>query len=234
MMSPLSKGALLGVAAGIAGIVMSNTPFGLNLEENLGLEILFRLRGPRRPLQEVVVVSIDKESADYLDQDADVTNWPRSLHAGLTERLARKGAAVIAFDVFFEEYADLEDDIAFAEAMRKANNVVVGERLQSERVVVTDEGGATGAGSRSRDDFTRFLSSKVPQSPHRLIRKNYIIRIYRRVRSDPDKIWGILEDVESGVKYRFTSFGGLKKILAATDGRMPRKKKERLPPKRRT
>jgi hypothetical protein len=63
--------------------------------------------------------------------------------------------------------------------------------------------------------------------------KNYIIRIYRRDRSDPDKIWGILEDIESGVKHRFTSFGGLKKILAATDGRVPRKRKEHLPAKRR-
>jgi len=64
--------------------------------------------------------------------------------------------------------------------------------------------------------------------------RNYIIRIYRRDRSDPDKIWGILEDIESGVKHRFTSFSGLKRILAAQDARAPRKKKERLPATRRT
>ncbi|MBK5095977.1 MAG: CHASE2 domain-containing protein, partial [Deltaproteobacteria bacterium] len=86
----------------------------------------------------MVIVSIDKESADRLDQDPDVTNWPRSLHASLTETLAESGAVVIAFDVFFEEYADMEGDLAFAEAMRKANNVVLCERLQSENVFLTD------------------------------------------------------------------------------------------------
>lgn len=49
MMSRISRGALLGVAVGIAGIVASNTPLGLNLEENQGLEVLFLLRGHRTP-----------------------------------------------------------------------------------------------------------------------------------------------------------------------------------------
>ena len=138
MMSRLTKGTLLGVAAGVLGIIASSTPAGLYLEENFGLEILFRLRGHRTPPPDVVVVSIDKESADLLEQDSDITNWPRSLHARLTETLAEGGAAVIAFDVFFEEYTDLEGDLAFAGAMRKANNVVLCERLQSEKVFLTD------------------------------------------------------------------------------------------------
>jgi len=137
-MSRLTKGTLLGVAAGIVGIIASSTPVGLHLEENFGLEILFRLRGHRTPPPDVVIVSIDKESADRLDQDPDVTNWHRSLHARLTETLAERGAAVIAFDVFFEEYTDWEGDLAFAESMRKANNVVLCERLQSEKVFLTD------------------------------------------------------------------------------------------------
>ena len=141
MMSRLTKGTLIGVAAGIVGIVASGTPAGLYLEENFGLDILFHLRGHRTPPPDVVVVGIDKESADCLDQDTNVTNWPRSLHARLTETLASKGAAVIAFDVFFEEYADLEGDLAFAAAMRKAGNVVLCKRLQSEKIVLTDTRG---------------------------------------------------------------------------------------------
>ena len=138
MMSRLSKGTLIGVAVGIVGIVASGTPVGLYLEENFGLEILFHLRGHRPPPPDVVIVSIDKESADSLDQDPNVTNWHRSLHARLTETLSASGAAVIVFDVFFEEYSDLEGDLAFAEAMRKANNVVLCKRLQSERIYLTD------------------------------------------------------------------------------------------------
>jgi adenylate cyclase len=137
-MSRLSKGTLIGVVVGIVGIVASGTPAGLYLEENFGLEILFHLRGHRTPPPDVVVVSIDKESADCLDQDPNVTNWPRSLHARLTETLASNGAAVIVFDVFFEEYSNLEGDLAFADAMRKANNVVLCKRLQSEKISLTD------------------------------------------------------------------------------------------------
>jgi adenylate cyclase len=148
---------LLGVAAGILGIIASSTPVGLYLEENFGLEILFRLRGHRTPPPDVVVVSIDKESADRLDQDPDVANWPRFLHARLTETLAERGAAVIAFDVFFEEYADLEGDLAFAEAMRKVNNVVLCERLQSEKVFLTDV--------RGRPAGEVKIARKIPPIP---------------------------------------------------------------------
>jgi adenylate cyclase len=148
---------LLGLAAGIAGIIASSTPVGLLLEENFGLEILFRLRGHRTPPLDVVVISIDKESADHLDQDHDVTNWPRSLHARLTETLAQRGAAVIAYDVFFEEYADLEGDLAFAEAIRKANNVVLCERLQSEKVFLTD--------IRGRPAGEVKIARKIPPIP---------------------------------------------------------------------
>ncbi len=137
-MSRLFRGILLGAVAGIAGIIASGTPAGLSLEENFGLEILFSLRGTRTPPPDVLVVSIDKESADRLDQDPDVANWPRSLHARLIKILAARGAAVIAFDVFFEEYGDWESDMAFAEEMRKAHNVVLGKRMQSEVMFLSD------------------------------------------------------------------------------------------------
>jgi hypothetical protein len=126
------------------GSAASLTPFGLDLEQNHGLGILFRLRGQRTPPPDVVVVSIDKESADNLDLDDDVKNWPRSLHARLTENLAEKGASVIAFDVFFEEPTERGEDLAFAEAMRKANNVLLGERQQSEKLVLTGMKGKPG------------------------------------------------------------------------------------------
>ncbi len=61
-----------------------------------------------------------------------------------------------------------------------------------------------------------------PEGGGMTIPNNYIIRIYRRDRSDPEKIYGILEDIESGLKHRFTSFANLKKILAAAEARHPR------------
>jgi len=145
MMSRITKGALLGIAVGILGGVASLTPSGLKLEESLGLEILFRLRGHRTPPPEVVVVSIDKESSDKLDLSGNEKRWPRFLHAALTESLAKRGAAVIAFDLFFEQSGESGEDRAFAEAMRKAGNVLLGERLQSEKLTIPGRMGKAGA-----------------------------------------------------------------------------------------
>ena len=144
MLSRIVKGALLGVGAGIVGSIASLTPFGLNLEENLGLEILFHLRGHRTPPPEVVVVSIDKESSDRFDLPNTEKKFPRSLHADLTEKLSKRGAAVIAFDLFFEDSWEHGHDRAFAAAMRNAGNVVLCERLQCERISLTDRSGTSG------------------------------------------------------------------------------------------
>ena len=67
VLSTLFKGLALGTATGIVGLLISALPFGQNLEENVGLDWLFKLRGVRQPPAEVVVVSIDKASADALD-----------------------------------------------------------------------------------------------------------------------------------------------------------------------
>ncbi len=144
MTSRLSRGVLLGIVTGIAGVVASITPFGLTLGENLDLEILFRLRGARNPPPDVVVVGIDKESADRFRLSDDIRKWPRSLHARLTETLVKEGAAVIVFDVFFEDPSDPADDLAFAAAIRKANNVVLCSRLQYETLPLTGTGGMPG------------------------------------------------------------------------------------------
>lgn len=138
MMSRLSRGALIGIAVGIAASMASLTSFGLNLEQDLGLEILFHLRGLRAPPPAAVVVSADRESADRLDLDDDLKKWPRSLHARLTEVLASAGAAVIAFDVFYEDASERNGDLAFAEALRNAKNVVLCERQQYEKVSIRD------------------------------------------------------------------------------------------------
>ncbi|MBE0603029.1 MAG: CHASE2 domain-containing protein, partial [Deltaproteobacteria bacterium] len=142
----IAKGVILGLAAGVLGLAASLAPDRANLEERFGLDILFRLRGPRTPPPDVVVVSIDKESADRLDLDEDFRKWPRTLHARLTENLANGGAKVIAFDVFFEDPSVFAHDRVFGEAIRKAGNVLLGERLQCERIELPDTRGRPGGG----------------------------------------------------------------------------------------
>jgi adenylate cyclase len=141
MMSRLSKAILLGLILGIVGLGVGLTPFGLDLEENIGLDLLFSLRGARQPPSDVIVVSIDRKSAENLNVSQAPRKWPRSLHARLIENLLREGARVIAFDLIFDEPKSPEEDRLFAETIRKAQNVILCESLKSEKVPLTNQGG---------------------------------------------------------------------------------------------
>ena len=77
---------------------------------------------PNRSTFPITIVGIDDVSFSEL---ALQWPWPRRLHAELTDRLAADGAAVIAFDVLFAEPSNKEDDRLFAEAIRRAGNVVL-------------------------------------------------------------------------------------------------------------
>ena len=139
-MSNLRKAVIVGLLTGILG--MSLVPIGSDLEENIGLDLLFKLRGARIVPSDVIIVSMDRVSARNLNLPTDVRKWPRSLHARLTETLVEEGAAVIAFDVLFDEARSTEDDNLFAEAIKNAGNVVLCEWLEKETVSLTDKAGA--------------------------------------------------------------------------------------------
>jgi adenylate cyclase len=134
-MSPrLIKAVILGLLTGIVGLMVSVLPFVLDLDEDIGLNILFKLRGVRRVSNDVVVISIDKESAEHLSLNENPDKWPRSIHARLTEILANEGVKVIAFDVHFIEPRSAQDDNRFSEAIGKAGTVVLCEPLKTKEV----------------------------------------------------------------------------------------------------
>ena len=90
MKSRLFKAIILGLVIGLVGLLLSPFRFALNLEENTGLGLLFKLRGVQKPSDEVVVVSIEKESSDHLNLPNNPDKWPRSLHARLVDNLIRR------------------------------------------------------------------------------------------------------------------------------------------------
>ncbi|NVM26003.1 MAG: hypothetical protein HWN70_08835, partial [Desulfobacterales bacterium] len=66
-MSRLSKAITVGLVTGIVGLVGSLVPVGLHVEENIGLDLLFKLRGAREVPSDVIIVTMDKVSADNLN-----------------------------------------------------------------------------------------------------------------------------------------------------------------------
>jgi len=148
------KAILLGLFTGILGILASLVPFVLDLEEKAGLDWLFTLRGPRTPPSDVVVVAVDKPSADTLGLSVEPDKWPRRLHAQLIDRLVEAGASVIALDIFFAEPRDAGDDAALATAIGKAGNVILFAYTKKEM--------STPAGNSAGELIVQRLIEPVP------------------------------------------------------------------------
>jgi adenylate cyclase len=87
---------------------------------------------PGAPTDEhVAVVGIDRESIQALKRPLP---WPRGWMADLTDRLSDAGAAVIVFDLVFSQKSDSpSDDAAFAAAIERDGNVVLGEAVTKAR-----------------------------------------------------------------------------------------------------
>jgi adenylate cyclase len=132
--SRLYRAAILGIITGVAGLLFIFTPFGLKLEEQIGLDILFKVRGVRHVPPDVIIVGIDKYSSEKLNLPNNPERWSRSLYTRLTERVIRDSPAVIAFDIFFKDPRSPDDDKVFAEAIAKARNVVIVESIEREKM----------------------------------------------------------------------------------------------------
>jgi adenylate cyclase len=127
--------------AGLLGVILSTLPISLDLQEHFGLKLLFHLRGARRAPSEVLIVSLDRESAEALGLSRKTQQWPRSLHAQLIQTLSGQGAAVIIFDLLFDEAQDIDADKAFAAAVADAQKIVLCESIRQEKVPITDSSG---------------------------------------------------------------------------------------------
>lgn len=139
-MSRLKKALISGLLTGMVGLIL--IPFMCYLEETVGLDLLFRLRGERDVPADVIVVTLDKDSATNLNLPPEPYKWPRSFHALLVNNLVSQGAAVIAFDMIFKEPGPVDVDKQFAQAIHKAGNVVLCEQLDKDSIPLVDSRGA--------------------------------------------------------------------------------------------
>lgn len=128
------KRILLGIFIGLFSIAVYLTPQAWSFEEEYGLFWLFQLRGPVPAPDDVIVVAADRPSA--IQMGLPVTPrfwpWPRDYHARLIEQLAQAEAAVIVLDLIFDSPgSEPEHDRQLAEAIKKAGNVILAERLSA-------------------------------------------------------------------------------------------------------
>ena len=128
---PRSQSIGLAVAVGILGLVSAFVPVLQTLEEGLGLRGLFELRGPRDAPDEVVIVSISRDSAETLGLPSNLVQWPRRIHADAIEAIAEAGAAAIVMDIAFETKRDEADDTRLAAAIERAGRVVLLEHIRA-------------------------------------------------------------------------------------------------------
>ena len=140
-MTRLAKALLLGFCTAIIGVMASSSTALLDLEETAGLDWLFMRRGPIIPPDDIVIISIDKTSADALGLPADPARWPRHYHAELLGLLTQAGAAVIVLDIFFKEPRDPQTDAQLAQAIQAAGNVVLFEYTRKDITRLYDSAG---------------------------------------------------------------------------------------------
>ncbi|MCU7830077.1 MAG: adenylate/guanylate cyclase domain-containing protein [Candidatus Thiodiazotropha sp. (ex Myrtea sp. 'scaly one' KF741663)] len=124
----------LGLLISILGIAISFSPGTSDWEEAIGLGLLFQVRGHHPPPQDVVIVSINGETAAQLGLGEEIPDWPRSLHADLINRLTEAGAGVVAMDIFFKKPGIPEMDNRLADAIDSAGNVLLVAYLQQQAV----------------------------------------------------------------------------------------------------
>ncbi|NOT11597.1 MAG: adenylate/guanylate cyclase domain-containing protein [Methylococcaceae bacterium] len=106
------------------------TKLGLYFEEEIGLALLFKLRGPLKAPENIVIVSIDRTSSEILHLPDDPEKWPRSYYAELIKKLNRQNPALIAFNLHFGETRDLDNDERLATAMAEHNNIILSNYLK--------------------------------------------------------------------------------------------------------
>lgn len=153
--------AFIGALGIIAGFISIRIDKDENSEEKIDLDLLFRLRGKIDPPSDVVIVSIDRASADNLHLPCRADEWPRCHHARITEILAKQGASVIVFDIIFKKPGDPADDKSFANAIKTAGNVALCQLLEQ-----TDNGNKIAdMDSFIKNDAIALAPFPLPKNP---------------------------------------------------------------------
>lgn len=119
--------------AGLPGklaLALGLLPSIAELEQRFGLPWLFAIRGANPASLDVVILAINGETTDKLNLPEKPAQWSRALQIEAVNHLRQAGAAVIVFDLFFEE--SRAEDSEFAAGIAQANNGVLAKKLVAQ------------------------------------------------------------------------------------------------------
>jgi adenylate cyclase len=185
----LRRGCAVGLLAGGLGAALAATPYGWAVEERLGLSWLFGVRGPLEAPAETTVISLNRESAERLHLPEKIREWPRAVYARLIERLVAAGAAVIVFDVNFDQPRAPADDRELAQTISATGRIVLLEYLNEDfRWLPGRDGGIAGllAGKQLRPPLPAFVEGAVGVAPFPLPRATERVSQFFAFASDLD------------------------------------------------
>lgn len=92
------------------------------LVERKGFDLLTLATAPGQSQLPITIVGIDEASFAQVQKKWP---WPTDVHAKLVDSIAKAGALAIVFDVLISEPGEPQEDAAFADAIKRAGNVIL-------------------------------------------------------------------------------------------------------------
>jgi adenylate cyclase len=135
----------IGVALLVALVRLAN-PDALELQDTRLLDVRHRLRGERPAGNEVVIVGVDEKSIEQIGR----WPWPRKEFGRLVDGLTKADAAVVGFDVLFDEPDATLDLSALESFVQKEPAAPAGALLDRVRGNVSNDALFAAAIARSK------------------------------------------------------------------------------------
>jgi len=126
--------AISGVCIALAVLLYSSG--ALVPLERMTYDLRFQLRGPRPPMNELILVTMDEKSVGELNRK--ISQWPRTYLAKVIDNLGLAGTELIVVDLDLSKpgFSLKGEDEALARAMDVANNVVLARYTSQGRKVL--------------------------------------------------------------------------------------------------
>lgn len=144
-MRKLAVGIAIGASACLATLTLTWLGVFDDVELTAYDRRLVATHSPADALDDIVIIEINESSMDTMEPVFGRWPWPRMVHAGVVDFLARAGAKVIAYDILFQDHdrrgafpvgdrtmSGAESDAMLVESVGRAGNVILAANVAFE------------------------------------------------------------------------------------------------------